>query len=139
MMRDAIEKLARRFVLEHNGPGYLRAFDELLAPGALVHEYLPGLPPAMDRKVYEGFIASFRAALPDIRDEVNDVLVDGSRAAVRWTGYGTHTGEALMGLPAKGAKLVAHGIYVLRFEGERIAEVWNHWDNLNVLEQIKAG
>jgi len=139
MSREVVEKVARRFVTEHNGVGFARALDELLAPGAVVHEYLPGLPPAMDRAIYDGFLTSFRAAMPDIRDEVNDVIVDGSRVAVRWTGHGTHTGEALMGIPAKGARLVAHGIYILRFEGERIAEVWSHWDNLSVLEQLKGG
>jgi predicted ester cyclase len=66
------------------------------------------------------------------------LLVDGSRAAVRWTGRGTHSGEPLMGMVAKGTRLVAHGIYVLRFDGDRIAEIWNHWDNLNVLEQLKG-
>jgi predicted ester cyclase len=138
MTRDGIDKAARRFVMEHNSAQFRQAFDELLAPDVVVHEYLPGVPPSLDRGAYEGFIATFRAALPDIRDEVNDLLVDGDRAAVRWTGHGTHTGEALMGLPAKGSRLTAHGIYILRFRGGQIAEAWGHWDNLGVLEQLKG-
>jgi hypothetical protein len=47
---------------------------------------------------------------------VDDVLVDGDRATARWTGHGTHIGEALMGIPAKGRALTAHGIYVLRVD-----------------------
>jgi predicted ester cyclase len=137
MNRDALERVARRFVLEHNSAEFERCLDELLTPGVDVHEYLPGLPPSLDRAGYERFVAGFRAALPDIHNEVKDVLVDGDRAAVRWTGHGTHSGEALMGIPGKGNKVTAHGVYILRFEGGRIAEVWNHWDNLSVVEQLK--
>ncbi len=138
MTRETLEKLTRRFVIEHNAPDFRRSHEELLTPGAIVHEYLPGMPPGLDRAAYERFIAGFRAALPDIRDEVDHVVVDGGYAAARWTGYGSHRGEPLMGIPAKGGRLVAHGMYMLRFEGEKIAEAWNFWDNLNVLEQLKA-
>lgn len=138
MSGDAIERLARRFVTEHNSAGFRDALADLLAPNAILHEYLPGLPSDMDRLAFEGFIAAFRAALPNIRNEVNEVLVDGTRAAVRWTGHGTHTGEALMQMAAKGGHVRAHGIYFLRFEGARIVEVWNAWDNLNVIEQLKG-
>jgi predicted ester cyclase len=137
MNRDTIESRARRFVLEHNQAGFRRALDELVAPGFIVHEFLPGVPESMDRVAFEGFVSSFRAAMPDIRDEVVAVLVDGARAAVRWRGAGTHTGEALMGIPAKGGSVRANGIYLLAFDGDRIAEVWSNWDNLSVLEQLK--
>jgi predicted ester cyclase len=137
MNRDTIESRARRFILEHNLSGFRRALDELVAPGFVAHEFLPGVPESMDRIAYEGFISSFRAAIPDIRDEVVAVLVDGARAAVRWRGSGTHTGEALMGIPAKGKSVRANGMYLLVFEGDRIAEAWSYWDNLSVLEQLK--
>jgi hypothetical protein len=39
---------------------------------------------------------------------------------------------------ASTARLTAHGIYVMRFESGRIAEVRNNWDSLNVLEQLRA-
>jgi predicted ester cyclase len=127
---------ARRFVEEHNGPNYLAAFDDLLADGAVVHEYLPGVPESMDRAAYEQFIGSFRAALPDIHNTVESVIGEGDLVSARWTGTGTHTGEALMGIPASGAGVRAHGTYTFRFSGDRIAEIWNNWDNLNVLQQM---
>jgi steroid delta-isomerase-like uncharacterized protein len=124
--------------MEHNQAGYLAAFDELLAPGCLVHEYLPGLPEAMDREGYNQFIAGFRRALPDIHNVVEDIIAEGDKVAVRWMGYGTHTGDPLMGAPASGNGLRAHGTYVLRFSEGKIAEVWNNWDNLNVMQQMGA-
>ena len=57
--------------------------------------------------------------------------------AVRWVGGGTHTGEPLVGIPAAGRAVRAHGVYILRFASDgTIAEVWNHWDNLNVVQQL---
>lgn len=129
---------ARRFVLEHNQPAYLASHEALLAPAAVVHEYLPGLPDCLDRAGYAGFIAMFRAALPDIANTVEELIVADDMAVVRWAGGGTHTGAPLLGRPATGRPLRAQGVYILRFAGERIAEVWNHWDNLNVLAQLAA-
>lgn len=130
--------LARRFVMEHNQADYLRSFDQLLSPNCIVHEYLPGLPSDMSRPVYEQFIANFRAALPDVRNQIDEVIASGQWVVIRWTGYGTHTGADLMGIPSSGKSVVAHGIYILRFEGNCVAEVWNNWDNLNVVVQLQG-
>ena len=129
--------LARRFLMEHNQANYLQAFDQLFGPECVIHEYLPGLPENMNRAAYEQFIKNFRDALPDIHNEVEDVVVSGDRAVVRWTGYGTHTGAALMGIPASGKSVKAHGIYILRIEQDRIAEIWDNWDNLSVMQQLQ--
>lgn len=130
--------VAHRFLLEHNQEGYQVSFDELLTPDVVVHEYLPGLPEAMDRAGYEGFIGMFRASLPDIGNTIEDLFVAGDRVAIRWTGHGTHTGASLLGIPASGKRVTAHGIYILRLEGDRIAEVWNNWDGVNLLAQLGA-
>src|SRR6516165_9628861 len=105
MSADENSVRARRFVLEHNQEGYLATFDDLLAPSCVVHEYLPGVPPAMDRAAYSHFIAAFRAALPDIHNVVEDVIAEGDKVSVRWTGSGTHTGARLMGIPAGGRQV----------------------------------
>jgi steroid delta-isomerase-like uncharacterized protein len=130
--------IARRFVLEHNQAGYAATFDELLAPGCVVHEYLPGVPPAMDRGAYAQFIAAFRAAMPDIHNEVEDVIAERDTVVVRWTGYGTHTGASLMGIAAQGRQVQAHGVYVFRIAHGKIEEVWNLWDTVNVLGALST-
>lgn len=130
------EALARRFVLEHNQAEYRTTFAELLTPDCIVHEYLPGVPPTMDRPAYEQFIGAFRAALPDIHYSVDEVIVGSGSVVVRWTGNGTHTGEPLMGVPPSGNAIKAHGVYVLHLTGGKITEVWDYWDNLNVLQQL---
>ncbi|MFN8535027.1 MAG: ester cyclase [Dehalococcoidia bacterium] len=89
----------------------------------------------MDRTIYGQFIEGVRAAIPAIGDTVEDLVVAGDRAVVRWTGGGIHSGAPLMGVPARTVPVIAHEIQVFRFEGDQIADVWNRWDNLNVLQQ----
>jgi hypothetical protein len=89
---ETLARLAGRFVREHNQSEYLASHEALLAPDALVHEYLPGLPDTLDRAGYAGFIAAFRAALPDVANTVEDVLVAEDRAVVRWTGGSPRSG-----------------------------------------------
>ena len=128
--------LAARFVLEHNQADYCATFDELLAPGCVVHEFLPGVPPSMDRAAYEQFIATFRAALPDIHDTVEAVAGENDIVTARWSGHGTHTGTPLMGVPPTGKPVTANGVYVFRFSEGKIVEAWDYWDNLNVFQQL---
>jgi len=133
---DENRALARRFVLEHNQADYRTTLEDVLAGDCVLHEYLPGMPDSMDRQAYAQFIAAFRAALPDIHNSVDEVLAQADAATVRWTGRGTHTGDALMGVPAGGRQVTAHGVYVLRIAGGKIVEAWDYWDNLNVLQQL---
>ena len=130
-------EIGKRFLLTHNQANYRQAFDEYFSPDVVIHEYLPGLPDAMDRAFYEQFIAGFRAALPDIHNEIGDIFAAGDRVAIRWIGKGTHTGAELMQIPAAGKPLTAHGIYILRISDGKIAEVWNNWDDLAVMAQLR--
>ncbi|HLF28299.1 MAG TPA: ester cyclase [Anaerolineae bacterium] len=138
MSIETDREIAKRFLFTHNQANYLEAFDEYLAPDCIVHEYLPGLPDAMNRAMYEQYIAGFRAALPDVENHLEDIFVDGERVAMRWTGGGAHTGADLMQIPASGKPVTAHGIYILRIRDGKIVEVWNHWDNLNVVAQLRG-
>jgi predicted ester cyclase len=131
-------EIAKRFLFEHNQADYMASLDELTTADCRFHEYLPGLPEPMDRTIYNQFIAGFRSAIPDIHNSLEELINAGDKVVVRWGGYGNHTGADLMGIPAQGVKVKAHGVYVLHFRDGKIAEMWNHWDNLNVLQQLNG-
>jgi predicted ester cyclase len=66
------------------------AIEELMAPES--HGHVEG----GDVRGPEGFRNMrdmFFSALPDVRIEIEDILADGERVAVRWRAVGTHTGE----------------------------------------------
>ena len=66
-------------------------------------------------------ITEYRAAFPDLRVTIQEVMADGDRVASRFTIAGTYAGP-FMGLPPTGRSMVAAGIAIDRLAGGRIAE-----------------
>ena len=56
---------------------------------------------------------------------------------MRYGWRGTHQGE-LMGIPATGKQVIASGISILRVANGKIAEQWDNFDNLGMLQQLGA-
>lgn len=88
-------------------------------------------------------MVSFRTAFPDLHASITQILGEGSLVAVQWSASGTHQQPiAHMGAefarPGRDKRVTVTGISLLRFEGDKIAEVWNHWDSYHLLDQISA-
>ena len=96
------------------------------------------MPPQVDREAHKQLIAMFRGALPDIRDTVEDVIAEGDKVAVRWHGTGTHSGTALLDVPAAGKHVEVDGFYLFRMENGKIAESWMNFDLAGLLQQLGA-
>ena len=64
-----------------------------------------------------------RAAFPDVRVEVRDMVAEDDRVAVRWVARATHTGS-LFGEEATGRPVTVDGMTVHRVLDDRIAEAW---------------
>ena len=79
--------------------------------------------------------AAYLAALPDLRATLEDLVAEGDRVAVRWTVEGTHRG-ALFGIPPTGTRVRFRGLSIYRFAGGKIAEQWEGWDRLDLLQQL---
>jgi predicted ester cyclase len=83
------------------------------------------------------FRAALLSAFPDLRCNVEDVLVDGDKSAVRVVLTGTHTGEGI-GIPPTGQPITATGIVILRWQDGRIVEGWNEFDAAGMQRQLHA-
>jgi len=128
--------LARRLVEEAFNAGRLDVTDELVASDFVGHD--PSLPeevrgPAGVKEV----IAGYRAAFPDIHVTIEDQIADGDRVVTRWRATGTHKGE-LMGMPATGKQATVTGITIDLIADGRIAESWDNWDTLGLMQQLGA-
>jgi steroid delta-isomerase-like uncharacterized protein len=66
---------------------------------------------------------------------IEDIVAEGDRVVVRWTGSGTHVGE-FAGMPATGKSFTIAGIDVHRFQDGRMAEHWHVVDQLALLQQL---
>jgi predicted ester cyclase len=106
-------------VEEVQSQGCLEVLDELVAPTVVNHTAPPGVPP--DREGIRQLSALFRAAFPDGRMTVEDMIAEGDRVATRKTFRGTHQG-AFMGLPPTGKPVEIGLIDIVRVAADRIVE-----------------
>lgn len=80
-------------------------------------------------------VAMNRSAFPDMRSTFEDQIAEGDLVVSRWSARGTHKGE-LMGIPLTGKAVTLTGISTMRIVGRKIAEQWDNWDTLGMLQQL---
>lgn len=66
-------------------------------------------------------VASLRAAFPDLRLIIDELIAEGEKVAVRFELRGTHRG-VLSGVPPTGRPMAWKGMGVVRFVDGKIAE-----------------
>jgi steroid delta-isomerase-like uncharacterized protein len=132
---EANKTVARRYFEEVRNRGDLGAIDDLFAPGFVLR--VGGLPDVRGSDGLRQSYGAFRAALPDLRFTVEDVIAEGDRVVVRWSARGTHQGP-LLGVAATGRPVAITGIDVFRIDGGKIAEGWSNFDQLGLLRQVGA-
>ncbi|GAA3777568.1 ester cyclase [Streptomyces phyllanthi] len=106
------------------GQGDVDALDELLSPDYLRHS---GDPQPQDLAGFKATIVSTRAAFPDLVTAVDDIVVEGDKAAIRWHSDGKHV-NSFLGVPPTGRSVHVSGATFARFEGDRIVEEHVTWD-----------
>ncbi len=82
-------------------------------------------------------VTLYRSAFPDTQITIDDILAEGDKVMVRWTGRGTHKGQ-LLNLAATEKQVTVRGIDVYRIFGGKIQETWISWDALGFLQQLGA-
>jgi predicted ester cyclase len=101
----------------------------------VTHNPLPGQPPG--REGQKQTITAVRAALPDIRSTIDDLIAEGDKVVWRWTARATHQGP-LMGIPPTGKQITFGGIVIDRIASGQIVERWDQTDTLGLLQQLGA-
>ena len=69
--------------------------------------------------------------------DVDMVVSDADLVAARWTSTGTFTGP-WGGVSPTGVRTTFSGVNIFRIHGGRVAELWNHRDDLGLMEQVGA-
>jgi steroid delta-isomerase-like uncharacterized protein len=77
------------------------------------------------------------SGLSGVQFDVEDVIGEGDRVAVRLTARGTHKGD-FMGIPAAGKSYEIAEIHIFRLEDGLIAEHWHVADMLGMMKQLGA-
>jgi len=94
-------------------------------------------PPVVGKEANKEGDAGTLAAFSDVQSTIDDMIVDGETAVIRWTWEGTHSGLApSLGIPATGKRVRFVGCSVYYFREGKIAEQWEYGDMLGLLQQL---
>jgi steroid delta-isomerase-like uncharacterized protein len=130
---------SRRLLEETFNEGNIELIDQLVAPDAVNHD--PATPAQMRElrgpEVFKATVSMYRAAFPDVRITVDDVIAADDKVVLRWHSEGTHRGE-LEGLAPTGARASVTGIGIDRWKDGKVVEAWTEWDNLGLARQLGA-
>lgn len=110
---------------------------ELIAPDARLRGQNGPEEEIRGPEAFIEFAERIRNAFPDTEVAVEDILAAGDKVAVRWIATGTHRGEGF-GVPPSGKSVRVAGTTIVRIVNGKIAEGWDNWDRLGMLEQIGA-
>ena len=118
------------------GGGNEEVVDGLVSPDFVGHA--PPYPDVHDPENLKEFNARTLTILPDARYEIEDMLAEGDKVAVRWTPSGTHQGESRQGIAPTGKGVSMTGISIARFDGGKLAEAWYVFDLMGMMQQMGA-
>jgi steroid delta-isomerase-like uncharacterized protein len=111
--------------------------ERLAAPDVIVNGLDESGKPVIGTQLFRKFRAAFLSAFPDIHIDVEDVMVEGDKTAVRLRFSGTHTGQGI-GIPPTGNPFTATAIVIIRWREGKIAESWNEFDAAGMTRQLQA-
>lgn len=113
--------------------GDLGAVDTYLAEDFVNHD--PPFGVTADREGMRTAGGMMRAAFPDWRSELHELIAEGDLVVERFTAGGTHRGD-VMGVPATGQTISLPGINIFRLRDGLIVERWGRLDDLGFLRQL---
>jgi steroid delta-isomerase-like uncharacterized protein len=129
---DAKDLIRRLFEDVLNG-GKLALLDQLIG-GAYI-EHNPSPNQAAGAAGVRARIAALRAAFPDVRFALEELIAEGPIVAARYRWQGTHKGPFL-GIAPTGRRLSVRGMDFYRVEGGRVLEHWDLSDEFGMLTQL---
>lgn len=108
--------------------------DELFSDDYKDHS--PGAPGPLGKEEFKQFLQMWFNAFPDARFEIEDIIVEGNKAAWRETMTGTHQGE-LMGIPPTGkqVRIPSMGFGLIGPDGKALKH-WGAPDMMGLMQQL---
>jgi len=88
---------------------------------------------------YRAWFSNLFAAVPDMEFQVEDVITEGDKAAVRWRARGTFTGDArLEGFDANGAEIEMVGVDLVTVEDGKLVDIQAYTNSMDLARQLGA-
>ena len=129
------QTLVRRY-REELWNGKLEAADEISDPAIRLHIIDPITPDfGAGPQALKQLVTLYNAAFPDVHHVIEDLVVEETKATVRWQAQGTHQG-ALGEIAPTGKHVKVTGIDLYHLRDGKITDVWASWDALGMMQQL---
>lgn len=130
---EHVKGLARRWFEEVWNQRRDDSIQELAASNAVAH--LESGVDLNNSDIFKSFRDNLLDALPDLKIDVEDIIAEGNAAVVRWSFVGHHRGSGF-GFKPTGREITARGLTWFRFEGDKIVEGWDSWNQSAVFQRM---
>jgi steroid delta-isomerase-like uncharacterized protein len=112
--------------------GEVDALDELLSPD---YRRFGSASAGQDLTEFKASIIATRSAFPDLLTTIDEIVVEGDRAAIRWHSTGSHE-YSFLGVPATKRQVAVSGATFAHFDGDRVKEEFVTWDPRSLLTAL---
>jgi steroid delta-isomerase-like uncharacterized protein len=112
--------------------GDVDAFDGLMGPD---YRRIGSTGEAHGLAEFKASIVATRSAFPDLLTVIDEIVVEGDRAAIRWHSTGSHQGNFL-DVPATKRQVTVSGATFAHFQDDRIVEEFVTWDPRSLLTAL---
>ncbi|MFI5113961.1 MAG: ester cyclase [Terriglobales bacterium] len=128
---DANKAIARRLFEVALNQNNWDVYNEIHSQDFVAHAGKRSVGLAEDLQDAKGW----RQAFPDGQYTVDQMIAEGDRVVVQFTGRGTNTGTG-NGLPATGKHVEVTGVTIFRIVHGKIVEEWSEYDMFGLLRQL---
>lgn len=127
------KQIVRRFIDEVFVQSRQSSVDELVADDFVAHTW----PSVTGNGKQDLKLAMERVSkgLADASFQIDDMIGEGDRVAVRLTASARHVGD-LMGMPGSGRSYTIGELHVFRLRDEKVVEHWHQFDQLGMMRQL---
>ncbi len=110
----------------------IAAFDQYLAPDFRDRDSGPGV---QSREEVKGYFRALQQGVPDMRLQVQELILDGDMASAMVIATGTQTGP-MMNLPPTGKPFQVKVMDLFRIKDNQIVERWGVLDTMGMMIQL---
>ena len=126
-MRDITKTLSYQWFEEVWNQGREDSIDKLMHKDSVAHGIVPPDQPKGPAG-FKAFYKDFREKFSDIHIEISDVISEDDMECSRASVSATET--------ATGKKVKFGGLCLLRIQDNQVIEAWNHYDFLEMYQQL---
>jgi len=123
-----------RTVIESFNRGDLDAMVQVIGDNYVYHGPTGDIS---GREGYRQLAQMYRTGFPDVEMMIEDQIAEGDKVVTRVTARGRHLGD-FAGLAATGKAVAVPLILIDRIANGRIAESWEAFDQLGILQALGA-